>query len=244
MSTLKPTIHSYKNATLLIDSAAHFIAERINQKILDQGSCRLALAGGNTPRPVYQRLAQTDLSTTIDWKSVHFFWGDERCVPADDTTSNYHMAQTALLAHVPVDNANVHRIQVQQGPRTAAAQYAETLGDTPLDIVLLGMGSDGHVASLFPQTPNLASNERVIPTISPIPPVQRVSISLREINEANEVYLLVSGADKSKRLGEVFHQIEAGNSNLPAARVLPKSGQLFWLCDSTALQQLKKRTTD
>lgn len=238
ISTPKPDIHCYETANALIESAAHLIAERIKQHIADHGSCRLALAGGNTPRPIYQRLAREDLAKTIEWSCVHFFWGDERCVPEDDSSSNYNMAYTTLLSHVPVVADNVHRIPAQQGAGAAASRYAKTLGDEPLDIVLLGMGNDGHVASLFPYTPNLDTNERVISTISPVPPVERVSISLREINAAAEVYLLVSGPDKAKRLAEVLQQLESSKAVLPAARVLPQSKQLHWLCDSAATQKM------
>lgn len=238
MSLVKPNIRCYDSASALVESAARFIAERIMQHVTERGICRLALAGGNTPRPVYLRLAQADLATTIDWTRVHIFWGDERCVPPDDDANNYRMAYSALLSHTPVIESNVHRIEVERGSTAAAQRYAEILGNKPLDVVLLGMGADGHTASLFPDTPHLATSERVFPTVSPVAPVDRVSISLRQINEAREVHLLVSGSDKSERLAEVLQQIETGRPILPAARVQPQSGQLYWLCDTAAAQRL------
>jgi 6-phosphogluconolactonase len=231
---IRPDIRCYGSVDEQVEAAARLIAEHIQQHIDERGKCRLALAGGNTPRPVYQRLAQTDLAQTIDWTQVHIFWGDERCVPPDDAASNYRLASDALLAHVPLVTGQVHRIEVERGPESAARHYAHILGSEPLDVVLLGMGADGHTASLFPHGADLSTGERVIAALSPVPPVQRVTISLRQINESREVYLLVSGADKAQRLAEVLRQIDSGAPTLPAARVQPRSGLLFWLCDAAA----------
>ncbi len=235
----RPDIRCYGSVDEQVEAAARLIAQRIRQHIDERGKCRLALAGGNTPLPVYQRLAQTDLAQTIDWAQVHIFWGDERCVPPDDAASNYRLADIALLAHVPLVSRQVHRIEVERGAESAARHYAQILGSEPLDVVLLGMGADGHTASLFPHSADLATGERVIAALSPLPPVQRVSISLRQINESREVYLLVSGADKAERLAEVLRQIDSGAPALPAARVQPESGLLFWLCDVAAAQQCR-----
>jgi 6-phosphogluconolactonase len=231
---IRPDIRCYGSVEVQVEAAARLIAQRIRQHIDERGKCRLVLAGGNTPRPVYQRLAQTDLAQTIDWARVHIFWGDERCVPPDDAASNYRLANDALLAHVPLVTRHVHRIEVERGSESAARHYAQILGGEPLDVVLLGMGADGHTASLFPHSADLATGERVIAALSPVPPVQRVSISLRQINESHEVYLLVTGADKAERLAEVLRQIDSGAPTLPAARVQPRSGLLFWLCDAAA----------
>ena len=238
MTVVTPDIRCYADVSALVEAAAQLLAKRIVRQLEETGECRLGLSGGNSPRPVYQRLAQADLMKTIEWKHVHVFWGDERCVPSDDEASNYRMAYSALLSHVPVIKSNVHRIEVERGSIAAARWYAEILGNEPLDLVLLGMGGDGHTASLFPDTPDLATSERVIPTRSSVPPVDRVSISLRTINEAGEVHLLVSGADKKKRLAEVLRQIEDGRPALPAARVQPCSGHLFWLTDAAAAQHV------
>lgn len=236
MTAVRPDIRCYASVDEQVEAAARLIAECIQRHIDDRGKCRLALAGGNTPRPVYQRLAQTDLARTIDWARVHIFWGDERCVPPDDAASNYRLADIALLAHVPLITSHVHRIEVERGAESAARHYGQMLGSEPLDVVLLGMGGDGHTASLFPRSADLAASARVIPTFSPLPPVPRVSMSLRQINESRAVYLLVTGADKAQRLAEVRRQIESGTPILPAARVQPRSGLLFWLCDAAAAQ--------
>ncbi|MFB3044870.1 MAG: 6-phosphogluconolactonase, partial [Acidiferrobacterales bacterium] len=136
-SMVEPDIRCHADVSELVDVVARVIAERIAHCIKERGNCRFALAGGATPRPIYERLAQADLAGAIDWARVQVFWGDERCVGLDDEASNYRMAYTALLAHVPVTEANVHRIEGERGSVAAARRYAETLGDQPLDLVLL-----------------------------------------------------------------------------------------------------------
>jgi len=153
MTVVTPDIRCYADVSALVEAAAQLLAKRIVRQLEETGECRLGLSGGNSPRPVYQRLAQADLMKTIEWKHVHVFWGDERCVPSDDEASNYRMAYSALLSHVPVIKSNVHRIEVERGSIAAARRYAEILGNEPLDLVLLGMGGDGHTASLFPDSP-------------------------------------------------------------------------------------------
>jgi len=241
MSVVEPVIHGYPSKETFVEGAARFIAERVMLHIENRGECRLAIAGGNTPRPVYERLAQDDLAQTVKWSNVHVFWGDERCVSPDDDGSNYRMACSALLSHVPVIPSNVHRIEGERGSIRAAQRYAETLGNEPLDIVLLGMGGDGHTASLFPDARNLATDERVVSAISPVAPAERVSISLQEINDAGEAHLLVAGTEKKERLIEVLQQIESGRPVLPAARVQPRSGLLFWLTDTAIVRHVMER---
>jgi 6-phosphogluconolactonase len=184
---------------------------------------------------VYERLA----SCALDWSKVEVFWGDERAVPPTDAGSNYRMASEALLARVPIPAENVHRIEGERPPADAARAYATVLGDRPLDVVLLGMGNDGHVASLFPDTPDLTTTqERVIATRSPLPPTDRITLTLRAINHAAEVVFWVAGAAKAERVAEVFAQIERDAPKLPAALVRPCAGQLLWLLDAEAAARL------
>lgn len=238
MNSVRPEIKCYVSVAELVDAAAFFIAERVTKYIEEKGRCRLALAGGSTPRPVYVRLARDDLANSVPWQHVHVFWGDERCVPPSDEESNYYMAWSTLLSHVPVVDSNVHRIEAERGSIEAARAYSKALGDEALDLVLLGMGADGHTASLFPDSADLDTGDRVVAAYGHVPPFDRVSISLRQINEAREVHLLVSGSDKAERLAEVWRQIENGAAILPAARVQPHSRRLFWLLDTPAAQNL------
>jgi 6-phosphogluconolactonase len=234
----------------LAAAAADRIATETAEAVAARGVCRIGLSGGGTPRPVYQALARPPLAGQMPWDRVELFWGDERCVPPDDPASNYRMACEAFIEEVPIPAANVHRIEGERPPEEAAAAYAEVLGDEPIDILLLGIGADGHTASLFPGTPHMeggpegggeggeGGGRSVIATISPAPPAERVSLTLGAINRARTVYFLVAGADKAGRLAEIFAQIESGAPALPAARVQPASQNLIWLLDRGAAGEL------
>ena len=211
--------------------AARRIADAIERAVEARGGCRLALAGGSTPEPVYRALAAIE---GVPFAAVDVFFGDERAVPPDDSASNYGMARRALLDGLAVPPRAVHRIEGERGAPDAARAYAEVLGDTPLDVTLLGMGGDGHTASIFPGAETPREGPRVIATTSPSPPHSRVSLSLGAINESRSVYFLVAGARKAARLAQVRSQIGRGEGALPAARVVPASGRLVWLLDRAA----------
>ncbi|MEZ4439704.1 MAG: 6-phosphogluconolactonase [Polyangiaceae bacterium] len=208
--------------------AAELVAARIAE-----GSCRLALAGGNTPRPVYRRLAERP---ELPWSGVEIFFGDERLVPPDDPASNEGMARATLLDALPAPGPRVHRIETERGAEGAATHYA-TLLSKPLDLVLLGMGGDGHTASLFPGGP--LDGAAVIATESPVPPHRRVSLSLSTLNAADQVVLLVAGEDKATRLAEAFAQRvrPMTERRLPVALLAPR-GELWWLLDAAAASAL------
>lgn len=223
----------------LVGTAAEQIASDMASIIARRGGCRLGLAGGGTPRPIYEKLASEPLAGRVDWDRVHFFWGDERCVPPDHEKSNYRMVKEALLDHVEVTEENVHRIEGERAPADAAKVYLGALGTTPIDILLLGMGGDGHTASLFSDTANLGNEtRRVVATTSPVEPTDRVSLTVRAINEARMIYFLVAGEGKASRLAEVYEQIISVTPVLPAAHVLPTGGRVVWLVDSAAATQL------
>lgn len=217
--------------------AAEWLAQRIAQTVSSRGRCRLALAGGNTPLPVYEALATPPLSTQVDWSKVDVFFGDERCVPPDDAASNYALAQRALLSRIPVPSAQVFRIAGELPPPRAAAEYDAVLGATPLDVVLLGLGDDGHTASIFPGTVE-AAGRRVIATTSPKPPTHRVSLTTQALNEAREVVFLATGATKADIVAEVFTQWPSSAPPLPAARVRPNHGSPRWILDAPAASKL------
>ncbi len=232
----------FPDVAALSIGAAEALAARIASCVADRKRCRLALAGGSSPRPVYERLAA---AAGIDWGKVHVFWGDERSVPPDHEASNYGMAQRALLSKVAIPSGNVHRILGEKPPGEAARLYAREVGDEPMDVTLLGMGDDGHTASIFPDTPDLDTAERVVATRSPNPPPDRVSMTLRALSDSRSVLFLVGGASKANRVAEVFDQIASGRRELPAARVAPR-GELVWLMDAAAaarLDETQGRTT-
>jgi 6-phosphogluconolactonase len=235
-----PLIRRFADPSALVEAAAADLVDRMAGAIAARGACRVALAGGSTPRPVYERTARADLAARVDWTRVALFFGDERCVPPDHEASNYRMVEEALVARLGAERSpRLHRIAAEEPPADAARAYAADLGEAPLDLVVLGMGDDGHTASLFPGRPEAAERSaRVVAARSPKPPVERVSLSLRAINEARVVRFWVTGEDKAVRLAEVFREIESGTPALPAAQVQPPTGQLVWFLDHAAAARL------
>ena len=238
-------VHRLRDQRAVAEAAARFIASTMEAAVASSGKCRIALSGGSTPRATYERLSEPDLAGQVDWTKVEVFFGDERMVPPTDASSNYRMAREAMLDRVPILPANVHRIQGELEPSVAAANYATELGTEPLDIVLLGMGDDGHVASLFPGSAELLRTDRtVVPSHAPVAPHDRVSISLPVINGARNVVLLVTGEGKAERVAEVFQERASGAARLPAARVAPRRGELHWFLDAGARSVLEAETKE
>lgn len=217
-------IHSkdfVNDAVALIESAA-------NEAIAARGSFSLSLSGGNTPKPVYTALAQRPL----DWSKVLITFGDERCVPPDDEQSNYLMARRTLLDAIPIPAENVLRMKGELDPAEAAKEYEAVLkekadgGVFRHDLILLGMGPDGHTASLFPGTPALEEKERlVVENYVPKMSMWRITFTYPLIDAARHVCFLVNSAGKDAILDEVF----SGKSSYPCAAVNPTDGKLTWL---------------
>ena len=213
-------------------NAAEAIANEIELAIAARGRCRLGLAGGSTPRSIYERLAE---HSGVQWPYVSVLWGDERAVGPQDPASNYRMAKEALLDHVQA--GTVTRILGELPASEARERYEDALGTAPLDVLLLGMGGDGHTASLFPGS-DMHTAERVVLGHSPVPPDVRISLSMRAINEARAILMLVRGADKAERVAEVMDQMKRRAPELPAAFVAQGLGRLVWLLDNGAASAL------
>jgi 6-phosphogluconolactonase len=226
----------------LAHAAADWFVSLASAAIAKRGRFAVALAGGSTPRPAYSLLAEQPRAQKVDWGQVEVFWGDERSVPPDHPDSNYRMARRALLDRVPIPGENVHRIQGELRPQEAAAAYRLELRnhlgvDGRFDLILLGMGPDGHAASLFPSTGAVDENERsVIPVYVEKFDVWRVTLTLPVINKARHVVFLVAGDAKAEALARVH----AGEP-LPAAMVQPADGQLIWLVDRRAAARLSRQ---
>lgn len=238
----------FDDAASLEEAAAQQVVRAVRNAVARRGECRLALSGGSTPRGLYARLAEEPHRERIDWSKLHLFWGDERCVPPDHPESNYRMVHEALLARVPLPDGSVHRIPGELGPDRAAARYEEAIraGSAEavprFDVVLLGMGVDGHTASLFPDAPALGEERRlVVPTVAPTPPHDRVSLTLRVINAARLVAFLVVGQDKARTLARVLaDEGRTSDGSLPASLVRPRRGRLLWLVDRSAAVHIAK----
>lgn len=221
------------DAAALAAEGARRVAELLREGVAARGSAAVALAGGSTPRDLYRVLAAAE---RVPWERTEVFWGDERCVPPEFPASNYRMAHETLLREVPIPPAQVHRIRVEEGAEAAADAYDALLrgrlGDPPrLDVALLGVGTDGHVASLFPGHPGLQDASRLavaVPGTHHEP--ARVTLTLRALNAARVAIMVVSGTAKAPTLRQV---IARAGSPLPAARVAPRE-LLVWLLDVDA----------
>ena len=238
-----PAIDVLDDKAALVERAAELTIDRIRTAIAQRGQCSIALSGGSTPRPVYERIAAADL----DWSKLLVFWGDERYVPHDSPESNARMASEAWLDRVPMPADCIYRVPTASGdPAIDAARYEAAVrqatgvaeGGVPsLDIVLLGMGDDGHTASLFPQTPVLAESERLV-AVGDKDGQPRITFSFPLINHARWICFWVAGASKQSALREVFAAGPVTTervSHYPSSGVCPQGdGELLWLLDRAA----------
>ncbi len=224
-------------------SAARYFVEAARESTTREGVFSVALAGGNTPRELYRLLATDEFRTQVDWARVRLYWGDERAVPVDHPDSNFGMTRHELLEHIPVPSANVHRMEAEQPELEAAADRYEKLlrRHVPVDsygfpcfhLVLLGIGSDGHTASLFPRSRSLGETSRwVTTTVSPTMRNRRMTLTLPVLNAAHHVLFLVAGADKAEILHTVLRKVS--DPRLPAQLVTVPRGRRMVIADEAA----------
>jgi 6-phosphogluconolactonase len=230
----------------LARAAAEHFATLAAEAMADHGRFSVALSGGSTPRDMHALLASDELAACIDWMKVYVFWGDERCVPPDHPDSNYQMACETLLDHVPVPRGNVFRMRGEIDPGQAALDYEQVLHDffgasaaPRFDLILLGMGHDGHTASLFPGTAAIHERTRwVVAHYVETLQAWRVTLTPVAINAAANVTFVVAGAGKAESLKDVL----AGPYRpdlLPSQIVRPDIGRLRWMVDSSAAALLR-----
>ncbi|MBE0638710.1 MAG: 6-phosphogluconolactonase [Bacteroidales bacterium] len=226
--------------------AAYFTAKL--KEILSQSGntvpISVALSGGSTPKAIFEYIANND--TGIPWNKIQLFWGDERCVSPESTESNYRMAKEHLLKHIPLSTSNIFRIKGEEAPVAEAQRYAETVvklvpqqNQVPqFDIILLGLGEDGHTASLFPgSTELLQSHQLFEATEHPVTGQKRITATLKLINNAKTIFFLVTGESKAKMVGRILKR-KNNWKQLPAAMVQPINGENIWLLDEKAAGQL------
>lgn len=246
MAAIKPDVRIFENLEALSETAALLVIESCRQAVTQRGRALIALSGGNTPAPLYDLLARTPYAEQVEWLRVHVFWGDERCVPPEDLNSNYRQATDALLSRVPLPTQNVHRVRSEMAPSEAAAAYALTLkmfASPPLDwprfdVVLLGMGEDGHTASLFPGSPvDMPGATAAVTADYQGRPARRVTLTPQVFNAARRVLFLASGESKSDTLASVLNG-DYRPGLLPAQRIRPSDGQLIWMVDQAAASRL------
>lgn len=236
----------YPDAQMLARAAAEHIVTIAEAAVTTQNRFVVALAGGSTPRATYQVLATREFLPLIDWSQSYVFFGDERCVPPDDHESNYHMAREALLDYVNIPMSSIYRMRGEDDPHHAADTYGQVLyhffsGRTGVDyavprfdLVLLGMGDDGHTASLFPGTAALHEQERwVTANYVEAKETWRLTLTQGVLNAAAHVIFLVSGESKAEALKQVFSE-DSDPYHYPAKLIQPGDGELLWLVDEAA----------
>ncbi len=239
MATVQIEIHPDRSA--LVARAYALVKQRIVAAIADRGKCAIALAGGSTPKPLYESLAQASLP----WDKLHIFWGDERYVSADHADSNAGMAAAAWLNYVDIPANQIHPIPTHcDQPADAALAYEHTLKqafgcDQPVfDIVLLGMGDDGHTLSLFPHTDAVNVSDRLV-TVGTKDGAPRITLTASLVNQSRCVIFLVSGSNKQTALTQVF-AAEADDNTFPSRKIQPQ-GELWWLLDAAAGEPIQDR---
>jgi 6-phosphogluconolactonase len=233
-------VNVHDDVDALSTAAAATVADTIQRIVHTSGRCSLALSGGNAPRTFHHLLASRHRAE-LPWSHVHIFWGDERYVPADDVLSNYRMAKETLLDHVPCPPENVHPIPTHfADPSNAAADYETTLrdyfdADLPrFDLIFLGLGEDGHTASLFPGTAWRAETARWVMAVNaPADPPDRISLTLPVLNHAAHVHFIVAGASKAPAVARILSGTPDPDV-YPAAAVAPRRGTCTWWLDRAA----------
>ncbi len=242
---MKREIYVFSNKQELADKLASDFQSAV-EKIRNGGKeIFVALSGGSTPRIFFERLALPTYIDRVPWSHVNLFWGDERCVPPDDEQSNFKMANETFISKVNIPDGNVHRIIGENPPEVEALRYANQVqenvpsnNDFPeFDWIFLGMGPDGHTASLFPNAPTLEEMESIcVVAKHPETGQKRISLTLPVINNAKRVSFLVAGREKARVLREI---LEKGDSSLryPAAKINPENGVLEWYLDKAAVSE-------
>lgn len=239
----EPKVLVFEDKQKLVKAFTHHFMSLMS---LTEGDFRVALSGGSTPKTWFEELANKH-KNDIDWSRVHFYWGDERCVPPDDEDSNYGMTKKYLLDHISIPDKNIHHIQGELIPAEAAELYTKELLETmpqnyvpSFDLLILGMGDDGHTASIFPHQIELWDSEKYcVVATHPDSGQRRVSLTGKVINGASSVAFLVTGENKAKKVMEILHKKEDSGS-YPASRVTPEKGNLYWFLDQQAASYISE----
>lgn len=205
----------------------------------------IALSGGNSPKGLFKKLSKK-YADLIPWDRIHFWWGDERCVSPDSNESNYKMTKDYLLSNISIPDKNIHRIKGEENPANEAERYSAEItdnlnlrGENPVfDLIILGLGDDGHTASIFPDQIGLFENKKIC-TIAqhPVTSQNRITLTGRVINNANRIFFLVTGENKSMRISEIMNDSEAAKL-LPAYYISQKNGKLIWFLDEPAASKI------
>ena len=246
-------VQTYNDYESLSRATAELIAACGAQAVADRGRYLLGLSGGRDPRRTYELLASAPIAETVDWSNTHIFWSDERHVPHDDPESNYRLAKETLLDHVPVPASQIHPFPTDVEPRRAARQYDHLLREffgapaeslrplddgTTFDFLLLGMGDDGHTASLFPES-GLIFEDRCYAAAEYVPKLEswRLTLTPAAINGSRQIVVLASGRKKAERVRKVLEGPQLPEK-MPIQNISPRAGRLVWMLDAESASDL------
>jgi 6-phosphogluconolactonase len=226
-------IHVVKSINALSEYFAHLLIDKINKK---DSYFSIALSGGSTPKSIFEFLAAHH-QKTVHWSKVKFFWGDERCVPPTDSESNFKMADDSLLSELKIPAERIFRIKGENDPQHEADQYSSLIehqltmkdGFPKFDLIMLGLGEDGHTASIFPNQKELLESDKICAVaVHPVTGQKRITLTGKVINNAANVVFIATGKSKAKIVNEILNKKE----NYPASFIDPKKGSLYWLLDN------------
>lgn len=247
-----PDIHVSHDLHEWAQKAAALILSVSEQAIESTGRCLISLSGGSTPRSLYRTLRTPEWSSRFDWSRIFFLFGDERCTPPEQQESNFGMARTELFQPLNITPDHAYRMKGEyENPMVAAQEYEETIrrltqcpapGIPHIDLVLLGLGEDGHTASLFPETAALHERNKLV-TVGHAPTGirSRLTLTLAVLNQAAVILFLVTGPGKAEMVRRVIEPESVADRSLPAAKISPESGRLVWMLDQAAAQQLTRK---
>ncbi len=238
------------NYKIQISESVEKLSEQFAQLLIDKinkskNNFNIALSGGTTPKNIFEYLAAHH-QNTIGWHKVKFFWGDERCVPPTDSESNYKMAYESLLSRLQIPASNIFRIRGENDPQYEATEYSEIvkkqlpqINNIPkFDLIMLGLGEDGHTASIFPNQKNLLDSDKIYATaVHPETGQKRITLTGKVINNASTIVFIVTGNNKAKVVDEIINQKD-NYKNYPASFIQPHNGELYWLLDKSAASQI------
>lgn len=237
-------LHIASDTRELSTQLAEFIRQDIDSVLKVRDKYTFVLSGGSTPKALYKLLTQEPYKSSIPWEKIHFFWGDERFVPFEDDRNNAKMAFDELLSHVPVIETNIHIMDTSLSPEAASEKYTQILKSyfpeeaETFDLVLLGMGDDGHTLSLFPGTKIIHEKEKVVDAFYlDAQSMYRITLTAPVVNKAYKVVFMAAGANKK----EVLYQVLKGESNVdkfPSQIIQPDRGELHWFVDAAAAAEI------